>query len=184
MKRQEKRIVRIPKRYQNAKYEDVPRNIQVCFEKIKDTRRGIYIHGGVGSGKTHIAYALHRYGIEYTLIKSMLWNVTELIHEIMQDIDRGSYNKSRVEEKLVEYKGILFLDDLGAEKLSEWVKDILYRIINKRYEEMLPIVYTSNFSLEELEERFKDIVGDRIVSRIVGSCDIFEVSGADRRISS
>lgn len=167
----------IPLRYQNARYDDIPSNITIRFEQIPNTRKGLYIHGGVGTGKTHIAYTLYanmnkikRYG--------MFKNMAELLREMRLDIGRQNVDKSFIEEKLMEYNGLLFLDDVGSERMTEWVEETFYLIINKRYENMLPIIFTSNLSIQDLANR----VGDRIASRIVEMCDIISIDGNDKRI--
>lgn len=65
----------------------------------------------------------------------------------------------------------LVLDDLGVKKTSDWFLDILYLIINERYEHMLKTVITSNFTLTELSEQFGD---NRITSRIQRMCEVIE----------
>ena len=166
----------IPARFQKAKYEDVPEDVRQAFEKIRETGRGLYIYGAVGTGKTHIAYTLYANSAEKAKIWARFINVTELLRDMKTDFDR--VEKHYPEEDLMTYKGILFLDDLGSEKLSDWVLETFYLIINKRYNEMRPTIFTSNFRLPELEKR----IGDRIVSRIVEMCDRFEIKGQDRRL--
>jgi DNA replication protein DnaC len=168
----------VPARYEKAKYEDVPENVRVLFEHIRKTRRGIYLYGGVGTGKTHCAYALYRSTYEKIGANGRFWNVTELLREIRKDMERDKYDKRRVEEDLMDFRGILFLDDIGSENLTDWVLETFYLIINKRYENMLPNIYTSNYNLEELSER----LGDRITSRLIESCDIVHMEGEDRRL--
>jgi DNA replication protein DnaC len=73
----------------------------------------------------------------------------------------------------------LILDDLGTEKVSDWVLQSMYQIINARYVQMRQTVITSNHSLEELRSR----IGDRIPSRIAEMCEVFELRGKDRRVS-
>ena len=82
------------------------------------------------------------------------------------------------EEEMMKNEGILFLDDIGAEKPSDWVMETFYLIINKRYNEKLPIVFTSNLSIEQLAQT----ISDRIASRVVETCDIYELVGKDRRL--
>lgn len=168
---------KIPIRYKEARYEDVPENIREKFTSIIKTRRGIYIFGDVGTGKTHIAYSLHssQYPVAYC---SRFWNTTELLHEIRADFARDINDKRRTEEELMSLNRLLFLDDVGAEKITDWVMETFYLIINKRYNDMLPIIFTSNYSIKELVER----IGDRIASRIVETCDIIELKGVDRRL--
>lgn len=168
---------KVPMRYEKAVYEDVPLDIQAAFEHILKTRRGLYIYGDVGTGKTHIAYALHK-NAPKAHIKTMFRNTVELFKDLRDDISRDSYSKTRPVENLTEYPGILILDDIGVEKATDFVLESLYLIINKRYNEMLPMIFTSNFSLDELSDR----VGDRIPSRIAESCQVVHLQGADRRL--
>jgi DNA replication protein DnaC len=167
----------IPERYKHGTYADVPQNIKDCFEKLKDTRQGLYLYGSVGCGKTHIAYELVKATIMTLREKHLFWNVSELLREIRKDYDRKE--KQCLEEKLMEFEGVLFLDDLGSEKISEWVEEVFYLIINKRYNDMRPTIYTSNLSLGEIADR----VGDRIASRIAGSCSVIKIEGGDRRLN-
>jgi DNA replication protein DnaC len=167
----------IPIRYKNTKYEDVPKNIQEMFESMKESRKGIFIHGKVGTGKTHIAYALHRSAIKSGL-HSKFRNTVELFKDMRDEISRDMYSKTRPTEDLMNYEGVLILDDLGVEKATDFVVESLYLIINKRYNEVRPIILTSNFNLDELANR----VGDRIPSRIVEMCHIVELGGEDKRL--
>lgn len=167
----------IPIRYKDAKYEDVPEHIQKMFESMKETRKGIFIHGKVGTGKTHIAYALHR-SADKSHIRSKFRNTVELFKDMRDEISRDVYSKKRPTEDLMDYEGVLILDDLGVEKATDFVKESLYLIINKRYNEIRPMIFTSNFNLDELANR----VEDRIPSRIVEMCHIVELGGKDKRL--
>lgn len=166
-----------PKRYEHVQYNDVPDSIRSVFDKIKETRRGLFIHGGVGTGKTHIAYALKNKFDETANNKAHFWNTTELLRELKEDFDRPYGEKKNILEQLMTSKTLIFLDDIGAEKISDWVQETFYLLINKKYNNCLPIVFTSNYTLAELNER----VGERIVSRILEMCDRFKVDGVDRR---
>lgn len=73
--------------------------------------------------------------------------------------------------------GILLLDDLGAAKSSEWVEETTYRLLNHRYEAMLPSIFTTNLPLADLREG----LGDRLASRLVEICDRVVLIGGDRR---
>lgn len=203
-------LTKIPERYEDASYKDIPENIRKLFESLKDTRKGMYIHGGVGSGKTHIAYALLK-ATEYTTeyldteiagedgtiktekkatrvlaegavlpVNSILWNTPRLIDTLKKNFNKSEDLSDDYEEPefLFNFKGLLFLDDLGAEKMSEWVAEQFYLILNFRYEEKLPTIITSNYSLGELSER----LGDRIASRIAEMCDVVKIDGKDRRL--
>jgi DNA replication protein DnaC len=169
----------IPTRYQDAEYESVPQDIRDRFEKIRETRRGMYIHGPVGTGKTHIAYALKKHWDEKGG-KSIFWNTTELLRSIKNDFDKKLYDRDREEERIMGSRGLLFLDDIGSEKITDFVAETFYLIINHRYQENLPIIFTSNLPIADLADR----VGDRTASRIVEMCDVIELVGEDRRMES
>lgn len=171
----------IPARYEKAQYEDVPQKIRDKFEKIRETRKGIYIHGSVGTGKTHIAYALKKHWDEKNQYKpAVFWNVTELLQNTKDDFDRVAYDKRRDMESLKRSTSLLIMDDIGTEQTSEWVIDQLYMLINKRYNDMMPVIFTSNLSIDGLGK----VLGDRIASRIVEMCDVVELSGEDKRLPS
>lgn len=183
----------IPKRYEDVDYEkDVPENIKALFEQSRETRKGIYIHGGVGVGKTHIVYALLKKWNELRKsdmeineqtkseeVKprpySILWNTTELLHEL-----RKSYRTKEQDfiDDIISKKAFIFLDDIGSEKVTDWVEEIFYLIVNMRYEKVHPMIFTSNLPLSQLAEK----IGDRTVSRIKEMCHIVELKGEDRRI--
>ena len=73
---------------------------------------------------------------------------------------------------------ILYLDDLGTEKPSDWAIQVLYLLIDRRYSEMKRTIISSNLSLNEISDR----LDDRISSRIAGMCEIIKMTGKDRRI--
>lgn len=172
----------VPLRYKDAKYADVPKGIKESFEKMVESRRGLYLHGGVGTGKTHIAYALFSQ-VKPVLnlgIEPLFWNTTELLAEIKSDFDRNYNAKRNIDDELMHHRSVLFLDDIGAEKPTEFVQETFYRILNGRYERMLPTIFTSNLTVAELAER----MGDRIASRIVETCDIVNLKGDDKRFKN
>lgn len=167
----------IPERYKNAEYSGVPKDIQAALKKISETKRGLYIYGSVGSGKTYIAYAVVNRAKERG--KDIpVWNMTELLREMRQDFNRPYGEKREIEREIMEYDGIIILDDVGAEKTSEWVEETFYLIVNYRYNNMLPTIFTSNLPLSQLSEK----IGDRSTSRIAEMCDVFELTGEDKRI--
>ena len=74
---------------------------------------------------------------------------------------------------------LLHLDDLGAEKSTDWVLETLYTIVNQRYQEQRSVIITTNFDHDKLKEQ----VGERIVSRLADMCGEFVVPlfGSDMR---
>lgn len=172
--------MRLPERYVNVKYTDADKKLRTHLEGTAKHRRGLYIHGPVGSGKTHLLYALGLGAEEKLKLRDVLfYNTTELMQSVRDDFGRAPADKERLLERILESKGLLLLDDIGAERLTDWTLEQFYLLINKRYENRLPILFSSNLSVQELAEQ----LGDRIVSRIIETCDIVNLEGADRRLA-
>jgi DNA replication protein DnaC len=81
--------------------------------------------------------------------------------------------------EIARFRGILMIDDLGAEKLSDFVRQVTYYIINEREQRMLKTIITTNFTLEQI----CDQIDPRISSRLVGMCEVVKLSGKDKRLS-
>ncbi|MDD5110865.1 MAG: ATP-binding protein [Patescibacteria group bacterium] len=172
-------------RYKNVKWEDVQPNLQKAFEAMVAGGKGIYLYGSVGTGKTHIAYAMKKHydwpseetPSGYRLGRNLqIHNMIDLMHEIRSDFDRTI--KENPDDRITEYTGVMILDDFGAEKATDFVAETIYRLINHRYERMLPTMFTSNCTLQELAEK----LGERTTSRIVEMCDVYNLAGGDRRL--
>lgn len=169
----------IPARYQDVNYDtDVPDQIKTYLREMRKTSKGIYIHGNVGSGKTHIAFAIYK---KYQSVENrtpMFWNTAELLQAIKDDFDAHYLSKTHTLENVMETERLLILDDIGSEKPTEWVQERFYSLINKRYNEMRPTIFTSNLSTGELSAQ----LGQRIASRIIEMCHVVKIEGKDRRL--
>ena len=126
---------------------------------------GLLLRGITGCGKTHIAIAILKEVIARGY-SGYYANFNDLLSRI-----RDSYNSESgaSEAELldaVDSAQLLVLDDVGAESTTDWVRDRLYLIINRRYENALPTIITTNCDEAELEAR----VGPRIVSRLHEMC--------------
>lgn len=159
-------------------------------KKYVDMQKGLFIFGDRGTGKTHLAVSLMRehlkkvqvvdrngdFFINDRMVPAFI-SVPELLLEI-----RHSYSDSKTSEKAIigQYteKNFLVLDDLGAEKTTDWSLQILYIIVDRRYREEKRTIFTSNLDLDELASKFDD----RIASRISGMCVLHHMKGVDRRL--
>ena len=83
-----------------------------------------------------------------------------------------------IAEEIATFPGTLAIDDIGAEKITAFVQQITYYIINYREQEMLHTIITSNFSLNQIDEQ----IDTRISSRIGGMCKVIKIQGHDRRL--
>lgn len=135
---------------------------------ISKDRPGAILHGAAGSGKTHILSAMlgelmdrgHRV---------LFYGVPDLFKEIRATFDGDARMDEDELLNEVARVEILALDDLGAEKSSEWVLDRLYWIINERYNNSLPTLITTN---HDWPDDLEKAVGKRITSRLAEMCRV------------
>jgi DNA replication protein DnaC len=158
--------------------------------------KNIFITGDSGTGKTVLMAEItkkiiresveiiekisHSIDNEYNIIKWISYPafIMELQNMFKKDFERGAETPFDMAEKIAKFNGMLCVDDIGAEKLTEFVRQITYFIINEREQRMLPIMITSNFSLAQIDE----MIDPRISSRIAGMCETIRLVGKDRRI--
>lgn len=125
--------------------------------------RGLYLHGPVGTGKTHLAVAalleMAAAGrtVKFSVVRELLLKCRESYHD-------GA--ERRLPEILdnVLAREVLVLDDLGAEKISEFARaDVLLALVDRAYTDQWPaLVVTSNLSLEELARKTDPRIADRL----------------------
>lgn len=137
---------------------------------------GLFLTGSNGAGKTHLMVAIMREFILNDHLDCKFIKIPELLLNIRECIGKGWSEKDEIEE----YKkyDLLFLDELGVEKISEWVLQDLYLILDGRNGALKPTIITSNLGLEELEEH----LGSRFVSRMVEMCKSVVMEFKDWRI--
>jgi DNA replication protein DnaC len=144
--------------------------------KADEHATGLLLVGPYGCGKTHLAAAiLHRCAEKG--LAGMFVVVPELLAKIRTSYRTGDGKAEEIINAAKNTK-LLILDDLGAEKASEWVKEQLYMLINYRYEHMLPVVITTNDSGAELEEE----LGRRTLSRLVEMTKPVKIQAGDYRM--
>lgn len=135
--------------------------------------QGLLLWGTVGTGKTfaacEVANALLEKGYS-----ALVTNFTEVINELQNSHDRQEYL-----EELNRHK-LLVIDDLGAEWGSEYAKSQVYNLIDMRYRCGLPMVITTNLSLEQIKSA-REFSDKRIFDRVLERCYPIEVVGASNR---
>jgi len=179
------RSARISKRFEfNSldNFEETPKNktaLNTAKEFVNnfdlEQGKGLMIAGPVGTGKTHLAI-----GVLKAIIKKGIPGIYVTVPELLDDI-RQSYRENNGKSgkllELIKTTPVLLLDDLGTEKISDWVQETLFVIINARYDNMLPTIVTTNCSPDELEQR----IGERAVSRLIEMCQGVLLAGDDWR---
>ena len=183
----------VPKRFRGVSFERKPvrdmdplvlREVRAFVHRIEenlDRGRGMWFHGDVGTGKTSLAMLLSL-SAERAGRSVAVYSVPRLLAQIKstyEDGSGGSYAELFAHLCRVD---LLHLDDLGAEKKTDWVLEQLYSIVNERWQDEKSIVVTSNLrDLDALREQ----VGPRTVSRLVEICgDPVPIMGADLRMTS
>ncbi|AFM41872.1 DNA replication protein [Desulfosporosinus acidiphilus SJ4] len=130
---------------------------------------GIMFSGPVGSGKTFLAAA-----IANELMDAQKQVLFLVVPDLLDEL-RATYKSEVNELDLLDTARtipILILDDLGAHNYTDWTRNRLYSIINYRMNEQLPTIFTSNLTLEEMEE----YLGVRTTSRIIQASRIFRLT--------
>ena len=173
----------LPLRYQSVSYEtDVPEEVKQTFAEQIRNRNGMYIYGEAGVGKTHLACALAKYLLE-SGIDVMFYNTGDFLEKLREEFQKTNGEEDyffSLFRETMDFKGVLVFDDIGAEKISDWARERIYLIINKKYEDMVPIIFTSNVDLEIISAR----MGDRVASRIKVMTKEVKQGGKDRRLNS
>ena len=136
-----------------------------------DAGRGLWLTGSYGTGKTALAMIVSKAAIDAGRSVA-IYSCPRLLGVIRESIDGDGVLDFLDRLAAVD---LLHIDDLGAEHRTEWVLEQLYTIINTRYEDERATLVTSNLGPPELAEQ----LGERIVSRLEGMCEILPFFGAD-----
>ncbi|WP_327726100.1 ATP-binding protein [Streptomyces europaeiscabiei] len=175
---------RIPARYRRA-LADHPQ-ITAWADQISGAGRpgpggpgiaegpSLLIAGPTGTGKTYQAYGAVRALLSRGV--RLRWEVTTTADLYARLRPRNGHDAERDLQTLARCP-LLLLDDLGAAKTSEWTEELTYRLINHRYEHMLPTLITTNLPIPEL----RTALGDRVASRLAEMTERIVLTGPDRR---
>jgi DNA replication protein DnaC len=179
----------IPKRFRDVSFElaandgvnpavlAAVREFTANIDERLDHGQGLWMMGDVGTGKTTLAMIVSKAAAEAGRSVA-IYSMPRLLARIRRTYDAqpGEDNYLEFFERLTSVD-LLHIDDLGAEKRSDWVLEQLYAIVDERYQSKRSIVVTSNQGYDQL----KDEIGDRVVSRLTEMCEELPLYGDDLR---
>lgn len=145
--------------------------------------KGLYLHGNFGCGKTYLISALFN-ELSKKRVSTEIVYFPELLRDIKSDFDTFA---DRID--YLENVDILLIDDIGAEKVTEWSRDeILGTILQKRMNNYKTTFFTSNLNMEELERHLRinsysddEIKARRIIERVKQLTQDMEMVSENKR---
>jgi DNA replication protein DnaC len=184
----------IPPQFGRAELDNFERNfdtqLQAWQKAVKFVEafpvvdKGLLLYGMTGVGKTHLAVGILKAVIREKGARGYFFETSAFLKQV-----RNTYNNSvdSTEMAILEpalASELLVLDDLGFERMSEWVQETIGLVINARYNKQLPTIITSNLVEVEdntIEKSFIFQLGMRTRSRLLEMCDWVEMRGPDIR---
>lgn len=165
---------KVPRRYGAAQPNDLATAWARSVVANPEETRSLLVVGPTGTGKTHYAYSVLRAIAETgTTTGWAAYTAADLYAQLRPRTGRDS----EATFEAISGTDVLFVDDLGAAKLTEWTEEVTYRLINHRYEQCRPGIFTSNVPPTQL----RDVLGERIASRLTEMCERVALKGDDRR---
>ena len=162
-----------------AQFDDSVTGIEAAFQAAQEYAGNpdgwLFLHGGVGTGKTHLAVAIANEMITNRPNSRVLFAVVpDLLDHLRATFDpsKGIDYDERFEQ--IRRADLLILDDLGTENTTPWAREKLFQIFNHRYNERSATVVTSNHDIYEIEDRVRSrLLDQRLTSTIWIDADDF-----------
>ena len=157
----------------NPTISEALRKSRAFVAAFPEVKRGLVFMGPVGIGKTHLAVAAMKELVARHEVRGLYVNFLELVQALQMSFDGGSRSREEIMSPVIE-ADVVVLDELGAGKLTPWVMDLLYHVVNSRYMMLRLTLVTTNFSDHPKragEESLADRVGAPVRSRLFEMCD-------------
>lgn len=162
------------------KTNDNAYNLKLClryanhFDEMLAKNQGLLFYGGVGTGKTFAAACIANH-----LLNQRVPVIMTSFVKLLETMQGFSEDDSALIARLNRAK-LLIIDDLGAERSTDYALEKVYDIVDSRYRAKLPIILTTNLSMTELKES-TDIRYTRIYDRIFEMCYPMQLKGQSWR---
>lgn len=145
--------------------------------------RGLLMMGTVGVGKTHLAVSILK-GLTERGFNCLFYEFGTLLKEIQDSYNPNTHASELSVLAPVLNTEILVLDELGASKPTDWVRDTMAHVINSRYNDRKLTIFTTNYlddRRNDREETLEDRIGTRLRSRLFEMCKTVVLDGRDYR---
>jgi DNA replication protein DnaC len=185
----------IPRRYERcsfANYQPAPGNgtqlraFNYAFKLVDEypaVDRGLLLMGPVGVGKTHLCASILR-GLIEKGTPCMFYEFGALLKEIQNSYDPVSQTSELKVLAPIYETEMLVLDELGASKPTDWVRDTMMQILGTRYNNRRLTIFTTNYldaRRAPADETLEDRIGARLRSRLYEMCKTVMIEGEDYR---
>jgi DNA replication protein DnaC len=186
---------RIPRRYNECSLQNYYpakgngtqlRAFNYAFRLVREypaVDRGLVFMGTCGVGKTHLTVAILR-GLIEKGVPCLFYEFGSLLKEIQNSYNPVSQTSEYKVLAPVFEAEVLVLDELGASKPTDWVRDTMMQIINTRYNDKKLTIFTTNYldgRRSEKDETLEDRIGVRLRSRLFEMCKTVQIEGEDYR---
>lgn len=159
----------------NEKIINAAKNYVANFGEFRENGKGLLLFGTVGTGKTYIAACIANALIDkgYPVLMTNFTRIANTVSGMFE-------GKQEYYDSLNRFP-LLILDDLSAERKTEYMQEIVFNVIDSRYRANLPLIITTNLTSEELKHP-SDISYQRTFSRLLEMCLPVKVEGKDKRL--
>jgi DNA replication protein DnaC len=185
---------KIPERFSQASLDDlgylakdVTQAVEAMFKSPTENETvGIILSGPAGSGKTHTGYAIMRLLAEKNPeMVAFMTTYPQVMHALRQEFSKDAYEElgsmwDKINNNSGMYDGVVFIDDLSVSKQTDFEVDKLTMFLDRRMNEYMPFILTTNVA----PENFKEVFGERLASRFMGYCEIILFEERDKRLDS
>lgn len=158
----------------NATLTTIATNFCKNFHEFKKQGKGLMFYGSTGTGKTYLASAIANAIIDAGY-RVLLTNNTRIVNQIQGTFDE----KNSTLDSLNRYD-LLIIDDFGIERKSEYMQEMVYNIIDSRYQTGKPLIITTNLNIDVFTKA-TELTDKRIYERVLEMCMPIRVDGINQR---
>ena len=160
---------------ENQQLSTLAHNFADNFPELYQKGKGLLLYGGVGTGKSFATACIVNALVEEEY-RCHMTSFSRIANELLA----CSFEEKLAYADSFSKYALLVIDDFGSERDTEFMEEVVYSIINARYQSEKPIIVTTNISKEEIMHP-RTLNEERVISRLFEMCLPFEITGKDRR---